>query len=312
MTTSLPPSTSSSPQAWSTADPTPFGLGVALLEAAELVERLRGEARRLLGDVDPAATRRRGARMVLVTEPEEAERVPPDQRERVARLLDGAADELPEAEASALRDLAGFLAHGGGSSMLAAMEMAPPPAAAGAAPAPAALRLVPPLEPEPAGRPTDCAFLDDPNVGVDEIGALRTEGHLDAWAVGTFLRDPWLRVMRVRGDEPPVPLAVAPFLGGGERREASVLVSDAEIDTELVVEVTAAPADTPLPGRLRAVRRACTLGRAAVRAERVGSAPHAVRLWRDCADAWRELGDDGRADAAEVRARRAGRSPTRW
>lgn len=284
----------------------PFVLGVALLDAADLVDRLPGEVRRLLSDVDPWATRRRGARLVLDADPEDLDRsMGPDGRARVVALLDDAAERLGGSDGAALADLAAVIARGGGFPIAAAAAPAPAPAAAPALVG-AGLRLVPPPEPEPEGRPTDCAFTDDPNVGVDESGALRSEGHLDVWVVGTVLRNPWLRVTRVRGGEAPVPLAVAPFLGDGDLREVSVLLSDAEIDTDLLVEVTPAPLDVPLAGRLRAVRDACALGRAADRADRAGFRSTAWSLWLECADAWRDLGDHRRAEAAEVRGRRAG------
>jgi hypothetical protein len=286
----------------------PFALGVALLEAAELVERLPGEARRLLGDVDPSATRRRGARLVLDAAPDDIEwAVGPRWRPRVVELLAAAAAALGGTAGEALGDLSRTLRSGPAWAMPAAAldAAAAPPAAAHAA---APLRLVPPPEPEPEpeGRSTECSFVLDPGVGVDEVGVLRTVGHLDAGVVGSNLRDPWLRVMRVRGAEPPVPLAVAPFGGDGELREAAVLVSDDEIDTDLVVEVTPAPLDAPLAGRLEAVRGACRLGRAALGEERAGRDPVAIDLWLRCAAAWRDLGDDRRADAADERARAAG------
>jgi len=296
----------------------PFGLGTALLEAAALVERLPGEIRRLLGDVDPWATRGRGARLVLDADPDDVWlTMGPAQRPRVVRLLLGAAETLGGTDGAALRDLAAGLLADGTSSLLAAADMAPSPlpaaaAVAGAA-APAALQLVPALETAPEGRPTDCAFTFDPNVGVDEAGVLRSEGHLDAWIVGEVLCDPWLRIMRVRGSEPPVPLGVAPFVDDGSGLfEASVLVSDSEIDTDLVVEVTPAPLDVPVGGRLSAVRHACALGRAAERARRAEFEPTSVQLWMDCATAWRELGDDRRADAANGHVRRAGYPPRSW
>jgi hypothetical protein len=143
-----------------------------------------------------------------------------------------------------------------------------------------------------------------PSLDGEDVEVWRTEGHLEASARFAAGVEAWLRVTRVSGAPlGSVPLAIVPFEQQvpGEWH-AAALLSDGELDSELVVEVTPAPTELPLPRRLEAVRRAATFGREAIRAQKAYDDARARRLWELCSEAWADAGDDERAAAAADRA----------
>lgn len=110
--------------------------------------------------------------------------------------------------------------------------------------------------------------------------------------------EPWLRVFAAGAR--PTPVALAPFPESGRPwRTAVALVPPGLPGSQLLVDVTTSPAEPWMAPSARALARATHLGAAAARAGRLADLD-AQERWDACAEAWDDLGDEPRADAARA------------
>jgi hypothetical protein len=182
-----------------------------------------------------------------------------------------------------------------------ASDLAPAPQPAGQA-VPARLEL-----------PVEVA----PDLDVDPNSSVLTGGVLRVGATGTIsARSPlYLRVFR--NDKGRTPLAIVPFEDTGFDGANATAVVPRELGPKhLLVEVTNTPHEAYLTSSVRAVMHAVRVGQDASRYQRRGDDYDASREWSRCADEWRDLEDERRANLAEAYAndeprRRGGRSNRR-
>lgn len=107
----------------------------------------------------------------------------------------------------------------------------------------------------------------------------------------------WARVLRAGSQ---VLLALVPIVAENSQWSAQAIIPPELGVDDLEVDTSDRPIDTDPPAsRLERVRAAVDLGRQAANVAVSRRRGHeSAELWRRCADAWRELGDDRRADRA--------------
>lgn len=107
----------------------------------------------------------------------------------------------------------------------------------------------------------------------------------------------WARVLRAGSQ---VLLALVPVVAENSQWSAQAIIPPELGVDDLEVDTTERPIDADPPAsRLERVRAAVDLGRQATNVAISRRRGHgSAELWRRCADAWRELGDDRRADRA--------------
>ena len=107
----------------------------------------------------------------------------------------------------------------------------------------------------------------------------------------------WLRVMRA---DSQVLLALVPIMHDSHRWAAEAMIPPELSTDDVVVDACFHPIDTdPSDSRSEQIRSAVQLGRQAVAAAISRQRGlESAEWWRRCSDAWRQLGDDRRADRA--------------